>query len=135
MINHLSDRHLVDQHYGDSSIHGENCEVDPFEINEQLNVCSLAYLNRHHWSFAFHHASTSSKCILFSIQCLIQLYPLHNTWRAEWIVSEIIDWLKVRNPALIKGIFCNPDIWEEPNSGSSTTGSADHVDRRCTHEN
>jgi hypothetical protein len=53
----------------------------------------------------------------------------------EWIVSEMIDWLKVRDPALIKEIFCNPDIWEEPNSGSSTAASADRVDGRCKQEN
>jgi hypothetical protein len=49
----------------------------------------------------------------------------------EWIVSEMIDWLKVRDPTLIKEIFCDTDNWEESNSGSSTTGSADRLDGRC----
>ena len=47
----------------------------------------------------------------------------------------MIDWLEVRDPALIKEIFWSPDNWEEPNSGSSTTGSPDRVDGRCTQEN
>jgi hypothetical protein len=122
---------LTLQHYRDSSIHSEDSKVDPLEISDIKNI--HFYKNRHQWSLAFTHASTSSKCILFSIQCLIQRH-LDDTgeWTGlEWIVSEVIDWLKVRNPPLIRKISCNPDIWEEPNSGSSTTGSADRMDGRC----
>ena len=60
---------------------------------------------------------------------------LNGLWGAGYIVSEMIDWLKVRDPALMKEIFWNPDNWEAPNSGSSTLGSADCVDGRCTQEN
>ena len=72
------------------------------------------------------------------MQCLFQLNSFVE-WssQVECIVSEMIDWLKVRNPTLIKEILCNPDrdIWEEPNSRSSTAGSADRVDGRCEQEN
>jgi hypothetical protein len=97
----------------------KNSKVDPFEIS-RWESDDLDYSgNRHSWSFAFAHASTSSKCIFFSIRCLIQLYPLFKySSDTVWIVSEMIDWLKVRDLTLIKEMFCNPDIWEEPNSGS-----------------
>ena len=124
----------MDQHCRDASIRSEHSKVDLFEISDKLVI--HLYRNRHHWSLAFTHASTSSECILFLIQCLIQPSPLFKyPWNAEWIVSEMIDWLKVRNPTLIKEIICNPDIREEPNSGSSTTGSADCVDGRCNQKN
>jgi hypothetical protein len=123
----------MNQHRRDGSIHSEHSKVDLFEISDKLNIHS--YRNRHQWSLAFTHASTSSKCILFSIRCLMQSSILFKSfWAAEWIVSETIDWLKVRNPALIKEIFCNPDIREESNSGSSTTGLAGRADGRCKQE-
>jgi len=123
---------LRDEHCRHSSIQSEDSKVDPFEIS---NVYSYRPRHRHHWSFGFAHASTSSKCILFSIRCLFQLnYFVEWPSQAECIVSEMIDWLKVSDPALIKEIFWSPDNWEEPNSGSSTTGSADRVDGRCTQE-
>ena len=135
---------LIEQHCRDGTIHSEgNSELDPFEISQsddpefnQLDFL-LYPLNRRRWSFAFTHASTSSKCILFAIRCLSQLDPSFGPffWRPDWIVSEMIDWLKVCDPALIKEIFCNADVWEEPNSGSSTTGSADRLDGRCKREN
>jgi len=141
---------LMEQHRRDGSANsGVNPKVDPFEISNWRHLKSDGFLdeviyllysrNRRNCSFAFLHASTSSKRILFSIWCLIQLYPHVGYARTgEWIVSEMIDWLKVRgDPALIIEIFCNsdPDNWEEPNSGSSTAGSADRVDGRCTQEN
>jgi hypothetical protein len=123
----------MDQRCREGPIHSADSTVVPLEKSD-----IDSYGNRHHWSFAFAHASTSSKCILFSIRSLLQL-NYFDVWSpdAECIVSEMIDWLKVRDPALIKEIFCNPDrdIWEEPNSGSSTAGSADRVDGRCTQEN
>ena len=124
----------MNQHRRDGSIHSEDSKVDLFNISDKLHIHT--YENRHHWSFAFTHASTSSKCILILIQCLIQhssrfKYP----WTVEWIVSEMIDWLKVRNPALIKEIFFNPDTWEEPNSGSSATRLADRTNGRGKQEN
>ena len=127
---------LMKQHCRDGSTHSDgNSTVDPLEISHWGQDSYLLYPrnHRHNWSFAFTHASTSSKCILFSIRYLIQL-PKY-TRSTEWTVSEVIDWLKVRDLALITEIFCNPDIWEEPNSGSSTTGSADRMDGRCTQEN
>jgi hypothetical protein len=44
------------------------------------------------------------------MQCLFQLNSFVE-WpeQVECIVSEMIDWLKVRDPALIKEIFYNPD--------------------------
>ena len=62
--------------------------------------------NRHHWSFEFTYASTSSKCILFAIRCLFQLDPFI-MWLSvvEWIVSEMIDWLKVCDPVSIRKYF------------------------------
>jgi hypothetical protein len=123
----------MDQHCRDGSIHSEDPKVDLFEISDKLNIQS--YGNRHHWRFAFTHASTSSKCILFSIRCLIHSPLFNHPWGVEWIVSEMIDWVKVCNPALIKDIFCNPDIREEPNSGSSATGLADRADGKCKQEN
>ena len=129
----------MEHHCREGSDHSEgHFELDPFDMSH-WDSDRLRYLSdsshQRNWSFAFTHASTSSKCILFSIRCLIQLYPLSTYHRhIDWIVSEMIDWLKVRDPALIQEIFCNPDIWEEPNSGSSTTGSPDHVDGRCTQE-
>ena len=135
----------MEQHcrLGDGSTHLSegNSKVHPFEIlhweSDELDYL-LYFRHRHNWSFAFTHASTSSKCILFSLRCLIQLHPFFKyPWDTDWIVSAMIDWLKVRDPALIKEIFCNPDrdIWEEPNSGPSTAGSADRLGGRCKQEN
>ena len=126
----------MDQHYRDGSTEG-NSEIDPFEIPESDRGLLLFFTPRRcHWSFAFTHASTSSKRILFAIRCLFQLSRFVKWSRAAiWIVSEMIDWLKVRDPTLIKEVFCNPDIWKEPNSRSSTTVSADRVDGRCKQEN
>ena len=126
---------LMGQHCRDGCTYSEgNSEVDPSQITSYASSFS------HHWSFAFTHASTSSKCILFAIRYLSQLIwspcPELAPWpRNHWIVSEMIDWLKVRDPALIKEVFCNSDSWEEPNSGSSTAGSADRQVGRCTQEN
>jgi hypothetical protein len=115
-----------------TSTHSEDSKVDLFEISDN----HYSYRNRHHWSFVFTYASTSSKCILFSIRYFTELYSFFKyPWDTEWIVSEMIDWLKVCDPALIKEISWNPDNWEEPNSRSSTTGSADRLGGRCTHEN
>jgi len=132
----------MDQHRRDGSTYSErNSKADPFEISHS-EFHELDYLlysqNHRNWSFAFAYASTSSKCILFSIRCLIQLYPLSKyPWAVERTVSEMIDWLKVRDPTLIREIFCSPDrgIWEEPNSGPSTTGSLNRLGGRCTQEN
>ena len=128
----------MEQHYRDGTIHSEgNFKLNPFEISQSDDSYRLYFLlysrtRRRHWSFAFTHASRSSKCILFAIQCLSQLNPsFQSSLGLDWIVIEMIDWLKVRDPTLIKEIFCNPDIREEPNSGSSTTGPADRLDGRC----
>jgi hypothetical protein len=127
----------MDQHCRDGSTSEGNFEIGPFELSEPDRDLLLFFaLRRCYWSFAFTHASTSSKRILFAIRCLFQLNRLVKwSWPAIWIVSEMIDWLKVRDPALMKEIFCNPDNWEEPNSGSSTTGSPDRMDGRCAQEN
>ena len=91
----------MDQHRRDGSTSEGNSEIGPFEIPEDDEDTFLFYaLDRCHWSFAFTHASTSSKCILFAIRCLFQLDRLVNwSWIAMWIVSEMIDWLKVRDLA------------------------------------
>jgi len=130
----------MEQHCRDGSTHSEgNSEVESFEILEfdedryKFTYSDLHAQDHCHWSFAFTHASTSSKCILFAIRCLFQLNDFVDEPNyTAYIVSEMIDWLKVRDPALIKEIFWNPDNWEEPNSRSSTTGSADCVDGGCT---
>ena len=123
----------MDPQCREGSIPSEDSRVDPFEISD-----IHTYPKRHHWSFAFAHASASSKCILFAIRNLFQLNPFLSYFgarTAEWIVGEMIDWLKVGDSALITEIFCSPDNWEEPNSGSSPTGSVDCLDGRCTQEN
>ena len=52
----------------------------------------------------------AAKCILFAMRCLCQLNDfIEQPSEAECIVGEMIDWLKVRDPALIKEIFWNPD--------------------------
>ena len=137
-VSHAKDWFLVPlmkQHCRDGSVHSEgSSKLDPFEIFDNFDIPSSS--NHRHWSFAFTHASTSSKCILFAIQCLSPVgYYFESPWDVDWIVSEMIDWLKVSNPTLIKEIFCNPDIWEESNSRSSTAGSADCLDGRYTQEN
>ena len=96
----------MDQRCGYDSIHSEgDSKVNPFEISywESEKLDYLLYSrNRCDWGFAFAHASTSSQCILSAIRCLFQLSPFFTLpWHAGWIVSEMIDWLKVRNPALI----------------------------------
>ena len=95
---------LMDQSCRYGSIHNEDTKLDPFEISDKCNIHS--YPNRHHWSFAFAHASMSSKCILFSIWSLLQLnYFVVWPSEAECIVGEMIDWLKVCDPALINVIL------------------------------
>jgi hypothetical protein len=43
---------------------------------------------------------------LFAIQSLFELSPFfEKSWHVVWIVSEVIDWLKVCDPALIKEIL------------------------------
>jgi hypothetical protein len=122
-----------------------NSELDPFETSN-ISILPDFWLDhqirhRSRWSFAFTHASTSSKCILFAIQYLFQCNPFVDSgwpWRAEWLVSEMIDWLKVRDPVLIKEISCNLTIgiWEEPNSGPSlAAGSGDCLAGRCKQKN
>ena len=132
-VSHPNSRFLVllmEQYCRYGSTHSEgNSKVDPFKILPNREYCYLfSSRNRHcDWSFAFPHASTSSKCILFAIRCLSHLSPCFEPWDLDWIVSEMVDWLKVCDPALIKEISWNPDNWEEPNSRSSTTGSTDRV--------
>ena len=102
-----------------------NSKIDPFPEMAIEHSYFSGVLHRN-WGFAFTHASTSSKCILFAIQSLVQFndfvkrYWLHNV---KWIVSEMIDWLKVGDSAFNNSRnICNPDNWEEPNSRSPTTG-------------
>jgi len=97
---------LMEQHYRDDPTHSEeNSRVDPFETpnwieSKKCDLLSLYSERRRHWSFAFTYASTSSKFILFSIRSLFQLKPFFKThWHVVWIVSEMIDWLKVRDLA------------------------------------
>jgi len=130
----------MEQYCRDGFTHnGGNSKADPYEISH-WDSSELNYLlysrNRRNWSFAFTHASTSSKCILFAIRCLSQIGSYFDApWDVDWIVNEMIDWLKVCDPPSITELFFDPDIWEEPNSGPSTAGSADCLDGRCTPEN
>ena len=134
--------YLMEQHCRDGSTYSEgNSKADLLEIShwesDELDYLFYSW-RRRNWSYAFIHASKSSKCILFSIWGLIQLCPLSQSrypWPTEWIVNEVIDWLKVCNPAVIKEIFCTHDIREEPDSRSSTAGSADRLGGRCKQEN
>ena len=137
---------LIEQHCRDGVTHTEgNSDLDPFKIPPDELDFLLYSPNRRRWSFAFTHASTSSKCILSALRCLSQFglsfrerigrLPIQTPGDVNWIVTEMIDWLKVHDPNLIKEIYRNPDIWEEPNSRSSTTGSAHCLDGRCTQEN
>jgi hypothetical protein len=89
----------MEQHCRDSSHNEGNFKLDPFEILDHLQFDSLA---RQHWSFAFTHASTSSKYILSAIQCFFKVNPfVTSPWTTEWIVSETIDWLKVRHNMIL----------------------------------
>jgi hypothetical protein len=102
---------LMEQHCRDGCTHSEgNSKVDLLEIShwgsEELNYL-LYSPNRRYWSFAFTHASTSSKCILSAIRYLSQIdlsVEVLVPWDVDWIVSGIVDWLKVRDFALIKEI-------------------------------
>jgi len=84
--------------------------------------------SRHHWSFAFTHASTTSKCILFGLQCLYQLssFVEFQWWDdrldVNWIVSEMLDWLKVCDTIVLKLVLRNPDNLKEPKGQYSSTG-------------
>jgi hypothetical protein len=88
----------MNQHCRDGSTSEGKSEIGLFELSKSYEDHLLFYApGRSHWSFAFTHASTSSKCILFAIRCLFQLDLLVKWSRAPiWIVSEMIDWLKVR---------------------------------------
>jgi hypothetical protein len=84
----------------DGSHNEGNFKLEPFEILDgYLDIDSS---DRRHWSFAFTHASTSSKYILSAIQCFFKVNPFAK-WRrsTEWIVSEAIDWLKVRRNMIL----------------------------------
>ena len=90
--------------YRNGSTHSErNSKIDPFpELPNEYFYHDPLDVSRRHWGFAFTHASTSSKRILFAIRSLSQFKGFVKCpWRMEWIVSEMIDWLKVRDPALI----------------------------------
>jgi len=55
--------------------------------------------SHHNWRFAFSHASKSSKSILFALQWLHQLSPfaqLEHVMSFDWIVSEMVEWLKTQ---------------------------------------
>jgi hypothetical protein len=126
---------LMKHHCSAGSTHIErNSKLNPFGI-ERLYIRTFNLSNRRHWSFIFTHASTSSRCILFAIRYLQLGDSFEMPSEVEWIVNEMVGWLKVRDPVLIKEIFCKPDNWADPNGGSSTAGSAGRVDGRCTQEN
>jgi hypothetical protein len=101
-----------------------NSKADPFpEIPDDL-IIPVHTNARRNWSFAFKHASMSSKCILFGLRYLCQLNPLFEFyWKEreivcmEWIVIEMIDWLKVCDQILMK-----------INSGILTIGKNQTVD-------
>ena len=87
---------------GDGSTHSEgNSNIDPFpEMANEHPYFSDG--SRYNWGFAFTHASTSSKCILFAIRSLVRSnYFVRRYWNVGWIVSEMTDWLKVCDPAFM----------------------------------
>jgi len=106
--------------FRDGSTHSEqNSKLNPFPDMAKVYFSDVL---RRNWGFAFTHASTSSKCILFAIRSLVpsnHIVKRYGQYAVEWIVSEVIDWLKVRDPTFnnLKNI-CYPDNWEEPNSRS-----------------
>ena len=67
--------------------------------------------HRRHWSLAT-HASTSSKYILSAIQYFFELDALVESpqYSTVWIVSETIDWLKVRRNVILCRAKKNPVI-------------------------
>ena len=74
---------------------------DPFKILER-GYLHFDSSHRGHWSFAFTHASTSSKYILSAIQSIFQLNPFYERpWCTVWIVNETINWLKVRRNVIL----------------------------------
>jgi len=88
--------------YSGGSIYSEgNSKIDPFPETPNEYSKYFSDVSRRDWGFAFTYASTSSKCILFAIRTLVQVnYFVTGPWphNVGWIVSEMIDWLKVRDP-------------------------------------
>ena len=92
-----------------------NFQPEPFPqiYGHTYNSHYHHYTNsRRLWNFAFTHASTSSKSILFALQCLHRFSPFldfQKTDRSniclEWIVSEMVNWLKVCDPILMRERF------------------------------
>jgi len=115
------------EHCRNDSPHSEgNSKIRERDLEMLIKYHIFPQYSRANWGLAFTHASTSSKCILFAIRSLVQLnYFVKGVWQhdVDWIVSEMIDWLKVSDPAFnnSRNIF-NPDNWEEPKSRPSTAG-------------
>jgi hypothetical protein len=87
----------MEQHCRDGSHNEGNFKLEPFEISDNDADLLFDSSDRRNWSFAFTHASTSSKYILSAIQCFFKVNPfVECCWTTQWIVSEAIDWLKVR---------------------------------------
>jgi len=97
------------------------------EVKSFPQISDKLYVNRderfrHNWGFAFSHASRSSESILGALQWLRQSFEEGNI-DVCWIVSEMIDWLKVGAPTvLIQESLRNSNYCEESNGRSSTAG-------------
>jgi hypothetical protein len=92
----ISGATIMEQRCRDGSHNEGNFKLEPFEILEGSHL-DFDSSDRRHWSFAFTHASTSSRYILSAIQCFFKVNPfVEHPWITEWIVSETIVWLKVR---------------------------------------
>jgi hypothetical protein len=75
--------------------------------------------SRRNWGFAFSHASRSSESILGALQWLRRSFAhiAETDKDVHWIVSEMINWLKVCAPTvLIQESSRNSNYSEESNS-------------------
>lgn len=74
---------------------GPNNEIKPFpQLSDQFDIDEPL---RRKWGFVFSHASRSSESILGALQWLRRFFALFEEDDIDvyWIVSEMIDWLKV----------------------------------------
>ena len=74
-------------------------EVEPFAELFSDDELHVRQKEREDWGFAFSYASRSSKSILVALQWLHRLSPcarfdLEHVG-TNWIVSEMVEWLKV----------------------------------------
>jgi len=111
-----------------------NNEVKPFSHIRDQRWIEETF--RRDWKLAFSYASRSSESILRALQWLRRFLAHFEevNMDVEWIVAEMIDWLKVCDRTVViqessrKSNYC-----EESNSWSSTTRWGDYMDGRRIH--